>query len=440
MADTKISGLTAASAAALANELAINEAGTSKKVTVAQIKALFGNGTPMLVVAANDSSAKDKALADYLCDGTADDVEVQAALDAVPTTGGTVVLSAGTYAISATTTITANKRILILAHGALFNLAATVTGLRINQGVASTVRGVTVQGLRIDGGSLATTTGLELRDTNHCQVIGVEVANCTVGFLLHSNAASSFVEGASFDNCLLRTNTTGTEFRITSGTGSFMQTMIRGHKTVGSTTGMLIPTGSLMLRSIIQGTFWIDTGQTAVSLDGNIEDATFDLAVEGAGGATGNTALTLGTNLSNHDQAFMKLMLTGTIATQVSNAFTKAMHYWAGGSQLVQTAGVVFGYKRHGDTANRFQIEALTAGGKLSFGTGGAAVDTNLYRSAANILATDDQMDATIHTGQWAPGSFTIGDGRFAYMTQQLILTSTQSATLAGTARLRIDD
>lgn len=37
MADTKISALTAASAAALANEFAINEAGTSKKVTLQQI-------------------------------------------------------------------------------------------------------------------------------------------------------------------------------------------------------------------------------------------------------------------------------------------------------------------------------------------------------------------------------------------------------------------
>lgn len=37
MADTKISGLTAAGAAAAANELAINEAGTSKKLTVQQL-------------------------------------------------------------------------------------------------------------------------------------------------------------------------------------------------------------------------------------------------------------------------------------------------------------------------------------------------------------------------------------------------------------------
>jgi hypothetical protein len=46
MADTKISALTAAGAAAAANEFAINEAGTSKKVTAAQIKTLV-NTAPL---------------------------------------------------------------------------------------------------------------------------------------------------------------------------------------------------------------------------------------------------------------------------------------------------------------------------------------------------------------------------------------------------------
>jgi hypothetical protein len=40
VADTKISGLTAAAAALAADELAVNEAGTSKKVTLAQIGAV----------------------------------------------------------------------------------------------------------------------------------------------------------------------------------------------------------------------------------------------------------------------------------------------------------------------------------------------------------------------------------------------------------------
>lgn len=45
MADTKISALAAASAAAAANELAINEAGTSKKLTVAQLKTFTSSYT-----------------------------------------------------------------------------------------------------------------------------------------------------------------------------------------------------------------------------------------------------------------------------------------------------------------------------------------------------------------------------------------------------------
>jgi hypothetical protein len=49
VADTKISALTAASAAAGTNELAINEAGTSKKLTVAQIQAfMLGTATPLI--------------------------------------------------------------------------------------------------------------------------------------------------------------------------------------------------------------------------------------------------------------------------------------------------------------------------------------------------------------------------------------------------------
>jgi len=42
MADTKISALTAAAAAAVTNEIQINEAGTTKKITVEQLRTLLG--------------------------------------------------------------------------------------------------------------------------------------------------------------------------------------------------------------------------------------------------------------------------------------------------------------------------------------------------------------------------------------------------------------
>lgn len=59
-----------------------------------------------LYVAASDAPAADKAMADYVCDGTADEVQIQAAIDAVQATGGGVVLlSPGTFNVAATVEI-----------------------------------------------------------------------------------------------------------------------------------------------------------------------------------------------------------------------------------------------------------------------------------------------------------------------------------------------
>ncbi|KKG35390.1 hypothetical protein DU52_15815 [Methanosarcina mazei] len=55
-----------------------------------------------IVIAASDSSAKGKAQADYVCDGTADNVEIQAALDALPATGGEIHFLDGTFQLAAT--------------------------------------------------------------------------------------------------------------------------------------------------------------------------------------------------------------------------------------------------------------------------------------------------------------------------------------------------
>jgi hypothetical protein len=59
--------------------------------------ATAGLRTATLVVAASNATAAEKAGADYVCDGTADEVQIQAAIDALPATGGSVVLSDGTF-------------------------------------------------------------------------------------------------------------------------------------------------------------------------------------------------------------------------------------------------------------------------------------------------------------------------------------------------------
>ena len=65
--------------------------------------------TATYVVAANDSSEANKARADYVCDGTDDQVEIQAAIDALPASGGKVALSEGTFFVRDEVHITKNS-------------------------------------------------------------------------------------------------------------------------------------------------------------------------------------------------------------------------------------------------------------------------------------------------------------------------------------------
>lgn len=84
---------------------------TAGAATSVELLALEGQhrGDPMilnprtatLVVAASDASTQAKNGADYVCDGVNDQEELQAAIDALPASGGRVVLSEGRFYTSA---------------------------------------------------------------------------------------------------------------------------------------------------------------------------------------------------------------------------------------------------------------------------------------------------------------------------------------------------
>ncbi len=69
--------------------------------------SVTGRATPgARYVAASNATAAEKSMADYVCDGTADNVEVQAAITAVQAEGGGVVrLSPGGFSFAATVTV-----------------------------------------------------------------------------------------------------------------------------------------------------------------------------------------------------------------------------------------------------------------------------------------------------------------------------------------------
>ncbi len=63
-----------------------------------------GGKESTLTVAASDATTDVKNQADYLCDGTADNVQIQAAIDLL-TLGGTIILSNGNFSIAASITL-----------------------------------------------------------------------------------------------------------------------------------------------------------------------------------------------------------------------------------------------------------------------------------------------------------------------------------------------
>lgn len=59
-----------------------------------------GGGAPTVVVAASDATELSIAKADFLCNGSADHVEIQQALDLMQDTGGRLVLTEGNFNVS----------------------------------------------------------------------------------------------------------------------------------------------------------------------------------------------------------------------------------------------------------------------------------------------------------------------------------------------------
>lgn len=97
MADQKISDLTAKTTIASTDLLPlVDEAGTptTKKITARNF--FLGKGAAIFV-AASDASASEKLVADYICDGTGDESEINSALSALLNSKGKVLLSTGTF-------------------------------------------------------------------------------------------------------------------------------------------------------------------------------------------------------------------------------------------------------------------------------------------------------------------------------------------------------
>ena len=97
---------------------------------------------------------------DYLCDGTADDVEINAAIAALPSTGGEIVLLDGTYNIAAE--IKLNKTgVTLRGNGASTKLVRAYDGGRI---VYVSYNKCVVENLYIDGELITSPNQVKIAD------------------------------------------------------------------------------------------------------------------------------------------------------------------------------------------------------------------------------------------------------------------------------------
>ncbi len=109
------------------------------------------------VVAASDSAAGSKLQADYVCDGTEDEQEIQAAIDAITKVRGKVVLLEGTYTISDTIGLPANVTLEGQGASTIIKLA---TGANANAiMIPKESSNVKVTNLSIDGNKTGQTGG-----------------------------------------------------------------------------------------------------------------------------------------------------------------------------------------------------------------------------------------------------------------------------------------
>lgn len=145
---------------------------------------------------------------DYLCDGTDDQVEINAAIQALPTTGGEIKILDGTYNITEEISITRSKR-TIMGNGSntvLKRMFNTTAGYE--KGLISLSAGgdtyTCIKNLLIDGNSSnyskAQNCGITISYGNFNTFSEIIFINCIVGIVTSSNNNNSITHN-TFKNC-----------------------------------------------------------------------------------------------------------------------------------------------------------------------------------------------------------------------------------------------
>lgn len=170
--------------------------------------------TATFVVAASDSEHKYQA--DYRCDGTDDQVQIQEGVDALPAGGGKVVLLEGRFNIN--DTITVGKPVIFVGAGhSLYTLAVPSNYAGTVLAATPTLAGemVHVTGAHFGGMFNIGFSGHELPQDEFIATRAINIANagdyvishCTFAYLPYNYVVSLLSHGCWVDSCDFEDNT-----------------------------------------------------------------------------------------------------------------------------------------------------------------------------------------------------------------------------------------
>ncbi|MBN1787536.1 MAG: right-handed parallel beta-helix repeat-containing protein [Sedimentisphaerales bacterium] len=107
-------------------------------------------GVTTFLVAASNAHPTVKQIADYVCDGTADQVEIQAAMDILPALGGKVVLSEGVFTTAAKIEIPSYVWLQGAGYATELVCGAFSDPVLVNSEIDTGNTGITISDLKID--------------------------------------------------------------------------------------------------------------------------------------------------------------------------------------------------------------------------------------------------------------------------------------------------
>ena len=152
-----------------------------------------------LIVAASDS--KDKTRADYVCDGTDDQVEINDAISSL-SSGGKVLLLEGTYNISDTINVGNSITLQGLGYGTLIK-----TGSLSSPFIKTSVDYIIIKDLRIDGTNASGQECISIQGSYN-GVYGCFLTACSYGIDLGGGTDSAFY-GQAINNIILSPSNDG---------------------------------------------------------------------------------------------------------------------------------------------------------------------------------------------------------------------------------------